>query len=426
MSNSVHKKIKILHDIEELEDGVQVEMILKDVPILKNKSIIEEETIFVNEALQRKSRLNYLKGKVNEFDLEGFEESQNNIGAKWFHNDEPSERGFYIENMTNNEKIHTTIGEFSILDRINQKLNVNNSKKPNQANLQESSIKITNESNKFDVKSAYSQTRKMTNKQNEDKNPFEFLKNIDLKGTTKKVKIVDAHEELQVRIKPKIQEIKNLLLLKETIKNSERITENRNTKNESEISHLNFSQNDLEKKGELVDFELLDTIENKYENNQTMQKSNSDLIKIEVNLTNEDEELKQQFNLLPKNVFEENELVDFSKSTKSFIEHMKRRAKIGKPNVKNEVGKHLGELNQPKKEIKIEYKDTSGRILTPKEIYKQISWKFHRTKPKIKKLLKIKNKEKIKRQSERGSGNKIGQMLEIAQNITKKPYMELN
>ena len=88
-----------------------------------------------------------------------------------------------------------------------------------------------------------------------------------------------------------------------------------------------------------------------------------------------------------------------------------------------------GRTEESDDDIKIEYKDKFGRVLAPKEAYKQLSWGFHGTKPGRNKQLKMKSKFQQERKVIKSSAGSHQTLSSTLQSLTAKqqqPFIVLS
>ena len=69
----------------------------------------------------------------------------------------------------------------------------------------------------------------------------------------------------------------------------------------------------------------------------------------------------------------------------------------------------IASVNQPGDRIKLEYRDDQGRLLTPKEAFRQLSYRFHGIEPskKTKEKRERQLQDRIEKKKSKLQGNKV-------------------
>lgn len=58
------KRVKLLHNLDELEDNEEIELHLEDQPILENNRINEQEDVLFNKDIKRKFQRKFYKKQL--------------------------------------------------------------------------------------------------------------------------------------------------------------------------------------------------------------------------------------------------------------------------------------------------------------------------------------------------------------------------
>lgn len=462
--NNPSKKIKarILHNIEDFEEGNEVELLLDDNPILENGRLVDEDTVLVNPRLPKSGRQAVYQNDsfLNEDENEG----QNNR-IQFDHNHNLRDKGFLVELEDAESLINPpNMNRDSQIRKVTEKLS--GKKLRADEDLLPSGIELQKRVDEYDESNRFSFPVRRSKRSSGD--PFAFLKETDQEYHVKEPldrslvkKTHDVHEELRRKLKPKI-----IISDKDDFRNNDQSLSEAAQKETHNRLFLPENR-DLalhEKNEEFVDFEAIEHIERNPFREQDVTPVNlisgnsvrdylanrkeatrsaidlklpSDLIR-EIPGQDSDDQMKAHIAGLPSQLFGEMEVQeDFGKSTAAAIAHLKRKGLFTtglKPETQNsdvQVNDNHDndtEAQPVKPKITIEYRDKKGRLLTPKEAFKQMSWKFHGTRPKITKMLKKERKEReAYNQRARSQGdNKLQRLLQINQQVSNQPFMQLN
>jgi hypothetical protein len=432
------RHIKIQNDLGELEPGREVVMTLQDVPLIENNRLVEDDTVLENEELTKAAKLRYLKGKDDDFEVREMRKAHGLVETDWFAEGrrfEDKKRGFYVDEEGKAVDEEADGWQESQREIVERKLANIGAKGESQrvGGLSRDRPGIGRSLPNKAEKRAF-QPVEIDNP--EYQKAFDLLKKMDQRSSKKKPDqafVVDVEEELISKLKPKRGRVDfSVKMANETENTAWR--ESGHTKTTPDLvlgvpkvatkSDPNCvmqmtdvfvdSPMKVEEREEdpLVDFELLDKIESREVARPDEKKSDGSRPSKPTS-PEDDPEISRQLAQLPTTVFEDSGPVDFAKSTGAFLEYMKQKNYVRAPEPQPNPGHLVSSepqsnpshpLPAPKKEYRIEYRSEAGRLLTPKEIYKRLSWKFHKTRPKIKKLTKLKNKEKkFKLQFTRGN-----------------------
>jgi len=450
-------KARILHNIEDFEDGTELELLLDDQPILENGRLIEEDTALINPQLQKKNRRNPYSS--DSF----FNEGQVDGVSSW--NDDNCRGGGFTVELEDDESVvavSRTKRDLEIL-KVADKLNAK--KHQDEASVPTSKLEIQKQANEFDENNRFSFPIRRNKKSSGD--PFAFLKESDeayqitepskMSGTKK---VGDVHDELRRKLKPKItirgdvnlQNDGRDLIDFRSQQRGEQLVANEfsgalSEQNEGMIDfdairHVDKDREDEEDKV-IVHSRLGSSVRELLAGRKEATKSAAHLklpseLILEMSRKDFDDHLQAQMTALPNRIFDEPEVQeDFGKSTAAAIAHLKRRGLLTTGRKADGIVAEATDsealalennLQQPRPKIKIEYRDKKGRLLTPKEAFKQMSWKFHGTRPKITKMLKNEKKEReAYNQRARSDGdNTLQRLLRINQKVSNQPFMQLN
>lgn len=416
------KKMKIFHDLDDMEPDVEYELNLKDVEILKNNKLNLEDDTLINEKLYNNQENLFYRDKLKKRDEKLLDENyllqKRNILDEYDKYDE-MKKGFFMEN---NSKVE--IKKKESIKRIKKLLNIGLDKnliKDKKKFMFDKNSKFNikkrgNNNKKVDFSFLNTKKKKLTINKNE-KQKSEIKKEI-LKGEdSKKFKINDLLVNKYSKNIIKEEKLQRVLL-KGILKNA---SKNLSKKNKIQKTIL-IDYDEISEEDNKIEIKKLKNVKNlNYKENGIKSileiKLPSEQYK-EQNLEQENisSKIKSDLEKIPEDFFETNEKIgDVGESLDSAMDFFRKRGLIKKNQKK-------------KKEIKLEYRDKRGRLLNKKEAFKQFSWGYYKKKPSVSKLLKIERKEKNISRSKMNhqfESNKIKKILDVAKNVTDKPYLDI-